>query len=338
MRVSICERLRPSLAALSASFSRVLLGMRAITGTKVFVSLIGPVLWGAYNPVLQSATHRYGKVNMSPYSENVNQFFPKSESTFVERLRWLAADRSMSGLMKASGWAGGTIDRVLNEEGFIPGTEMLSAMARVENASMDWLANGFAPPFRVARFRDGNSALDHLTALFDENDWRLNLYTSDHVPPVVVLSKPGTVERRGKALRYTIIEVVTGPWELGQIATLADQANIAVWRAYVDSGSLARLADGYTAGTYGLVEAKEPPFAQIMALPIGVADIESSSYAPAGLSSDEYGLVERYRQLSEYQRALALRLIDALPDPPADDGPQKRRPSTRVHGSGKLGF
>lgn len=249
---------------------------------------------------------------------NVNTIRTVSGNNFVDRLRYLAADRSLTATMKGAGYTGGTVSRVLNEQEFIPGTEMLRVLARIENARLDWLVDGHGAPFRVSRAATPYGVVDGAQALLADEDWDVTLYVSDHVPPVVVLAQPATVQRNSRTIRYTLLELITGPVDTDSLAKLMVMADR---RVRVDSASLADLADGHTAGTYRLTKAPDLPFAHRMVEAtqrIAEAGPIEGEYGarPFGtsVSGDEQRLLDAYRALSVNQRGVAHRLLAALHD------------------------
>ena len=270
---------------------------------------------------------------MNPDHETVNTIFTQSGSSFRERLEFVAQERKLSPLMKSFGWAGGTIDRVLNDPAYIPGPQLLQTMARVENVSLDWAVDCVGAPFRTAHFPSDTEAAEYVTALRDETSWHATIYSDSTARAVVVLSQPATVTFKRQRLRYTCIEVITGSIGKRSIAALDGLPRIN--KVKIDAPSLSALEGGHTAGTYLLTQAPHPPFQQ--AQPASELELREES-KPYGMAADEYRLLDNYRALSAQDKARAVRLLDALPDPSDDETPGKKHPSLNIRGDGPLNF
>lgn len=136
----------------------------------------------------------------------------------IERLQQLRGSRSVTEWEKSAGIARGNLDRAL-KTGKLSDAN-LRKLCKVENVRSDWLLFGQGMPYQTAVFQTDYELSEKLCAHhIDEADsWILTLVLrqSDRVPVCVVLHMPGefpvsTSEQAINRVRYTIIEILTGP-------------------------------------------------------------------------------------------------------------------------------
>lgn len=245
---------------------------------------------------------------------DVNPIFPLKRNSLRDRLNFVAGDRRISPMLQAVGWSTGIIGRAMNDPDYLPGGHLLQVFSRVENVCIDWLVDGYGPPFRIADFASDTAAADTIAALRDETSWQATVYFDHALRTAIILAQPATVTFKRHRIRYTCLEVITGVVGAASVAALDGLPRIN--RVEIDADSLAALASGHSAGTYALTQAPQPPFHVVRrhnAMPV------REPSAPYGLTELESDLVDNYRTLPDHHRALAQQVIAALGH--RDDGP-----------------
>lgn len=200
-------------------------------------------------------------------------------------------------------------------QGVVPSADALAAIGRAENVSVSWLLSGKGAPFLVSLLPSDAELAEHLEALADEDGWTWTLLDSE-AGRCLALTQPGQFEIKGRAVNYTIVELVCGPVGAASLAVLAGRAPAdRRYRVHVSAGTLQRIRHGQV-GTYellqkdgGLLRDAEPW--DIDAL-IDRRAADGAEPAPEACTGDERALVSAYRKLSDAHRKVVLSTIQAL--------------------------
>ncbi|WP_422452454.1 hypothetical protein [Endozoicomonas sp. ALC066] len=127
---------------------------------------------------------------------------------FKKRLDVILAGRKLHPWAKALGVSRGAAENM--GKGVIPGSEILTAITRQENVSLNWLTTGKGTPFVVQKCVSPEEMSDLLDEYFLEQWWHINIYT-DRSRLLFELELPASYEFKGTTINYTVREWLTGP-------------------------------------------------------------------------------------------------------------------------------
>ena len=231
---------------------------------------------------------------------------------FIDRVQRVLAGRRITPWGIQIGLNKGTTARIAKNE--IPGLPILNLISRVEHVSTAWLIDGQGSPLPVHReASDADCAAYLVQLLTDEPDWRIDaLSDGDHA--ALILTQPGEVDFKGRAIPYTILEVVLchrlGP---ASLAVVNDAQAITL--GIIDADTMAALWRGDVVswqliGDEGLARRGEPRQridVDELYLRRGVGE-DSPDYAA------ESEIVDKFNRLTPHNRDSVEMIIDRLLD------------------------
>jgi len=170
----------------------------------------------------------------------------------VTRLEWSLKGRLKYPFGSAIGLSRGTINRLFSDR-FNASSDLLNAIRKYENISIDWLLNGWGEPYVVRHLVADSLGPMLLDAMIDGEplDWSAYVF-SDTDRTALVLRQPSQYYISDRAVEYTQFEVLAG--ELGP-QTYKVLENCQFARRYIvktNALTLQRLAIGML-GTFDLI-------------------------------------------------------------------------------------
>lgn len=225
--------------------------------------------------------------------------------------------------------------------GSIPGGETLSAIARCENARIDWILDGRGAPFTVTCVTSDEDAADLLNEHCGEKmQWNCTIVT-DGKRIAVVLDQEGMYQvKDGKDaggapqfrdVRYSAMEVIVGIVGALAMDVVRPGPKNTVGLVNVDVDTMARIVRGQV-GTWRML--KSPDAILSSARRIGASDPFFSQFNQQELfptTPDEAILLDHYRAMAPQHRSAVNQIVTAMEkhgDAAAvksDDAPAPRR-------------
>ena len=131
---------------------------------------------------------------------------------FSERLEFILAGRKINPWAKRLNLSSGTASRL--KQDIVPGQDVLTAIMRTENASLNWLLNASGKPFMVDIYLDAGDCYSQLkNHAKDCPQYRCDYLALDYLNMMcVVLSQPASYEFKGATIKYMQIEVLLSPF------------------------------------------------------------------------------------------------------------------------------
>lgn len=127
---------------------------------------------------------------------------------FIERLEFILAGRKVNPWAKRLNLSSGTASRL--KQNIVPGHDVLTAIMRTENASLNWLLSGSGKPFMIDNYLDGadfhNQLNNHAK---DCPQYRCDYMALAQLNLMcVVLSQPASYEFKGALIEYVQVEII----------------------------------------------------------------------------------------------------------------------------------
>lgn len=187
-------------------------------------------------------------------------------------------------------------------EGGNVGTEVLSTVCRVENASISWLLDGKGAPFLVHHASSDEESSDLLGRLIeDEPGWTVYQLQDPSGRLAFALTQPAQFERKGEWISYTELEVCVG--EVGpasraalSAAATSPERNLLT----LDEKSWGLLQSG-NLGTWQLVGDREHPGLLAKSKLTAFVEDSHAAYVPA-LSQEARTVGRWFDTLTDSQR------------------------------------
>lgn len=207
-------------------------------------------------------------------------------------------------------------------KGSIPGGETLSAIARCENARIDWILDGRGAPFTVTCVTSDEDAADLLNEHYGEKlQWNSTIVT-DGKRIAVVLDQEGMYQvKDGKDaagapqfrdVRYSAMEVIVGIVGALAMDVVRPGPENTVGLVNVDVDTMARIVRGQV-GTWRML--KSPDAIVAGAKRIGASDPFFSQFNQQELfptTPDEAILLDHYRAMAPQHRSAVNQIVTAM--------------------------
>lgn len=242
----------------------------------------------------------------------------KSSSAIADRLVLLLDGREKYPWGQRIGLGKGVIDG-MTRTGSTPGGETLSAIARCENARIEWLLDGRGAPFNVSCAATDEAAAELLGELLAETGWKITIVT-DTRRTALVLDQPGSFDakdgkteagtQRFRSIEYTIVEVLVG--DIGRLALDLVRPQPVVHLAHVEPEVMAQLERGRL-GTWRLLQHREAVLRN--AQPIDAKHAIYAQFSQPELfpaTKDEAVLLDHYRAMSPENRNAVNQVVTAM--------------------------
>lgn len=224
----------------------------------------------------------------------------------IGRLLWLVGDRRLYSWGKSLGFKSATIARI--KKGQTPSSEMLSTIARVENASITWLLTGRGQPYLVQHAESDEDLAEQLRDRLDDEDWDIDLL-HDGENAVVALTLPALIGESPGAICYHAVELFAGPVGPATAALIRPRVQES---ADIGPDRLRALTRGMIGPRHVLDwigEGDETPDRRVAELAAHYGTQDAGALSP-----EEQVWVRKYRQLGRADRTRAQAVIDALAD------------------------
>lgn len=179
-------------------------------------------------------------------------------ATYAQRFQTLLQSRSIPAWAETVGIATTTVYRLA--KGQFPDLAKLIPMVRVERVSLSWLTDGRGAPFLVtATMSDAETAEVLAATLHDEPDQALTLICTDQgEPKAAVLTQPAAFLHQDTWIKYTAVQVISGPIATGSIAAIAQHSSGTLKRLTMTRGQIGDLSSGQMGNVPLIGWAKEP--------------------------------------------------------------------------------
>lgn len=241
-----------------------------------------------------------------------------TEQSLYDRLVLVLCDRKIYPWAQSIGISKGTVDSIKSKGG-MPGAEVLRAINRCENVSLEWLLDGRGNPFYVTACASDEDARNVLHELLGPETWEATL-VSDGDRYAFVLTQPGAFLVKDQEIRYTIMEVITGA--IGP-KTVVDIRNRGVhlmglsglYYVSVDRETMNKLETGQL-GTYRICHSDNAVLKTrtlFLANPELVAKVEAFRVMDNGpRTKEEEELLENFRSMSSEGKEAFLKLVETV--------------------------
>jgi len=234
---------------------------------------------------------------------------------FLSKLDELSGGRSKTPWLQSVGLTKGTISRLIN--GDQPSLDILTALARTENASLDWLSNDRGAPHRVGIVSSDIDGWVLLDELLQETGWTLFQFSDPTGALCLVLTQPGEFEIKGRAVPYTIVEILAGaigPQTMNRAISAMSDGTVSM-SAEISEDEFDRLTHGHMGnyeligwrGEHGLIHTATATKSEIMTQVAEVRDDDMT-----GISRSEMQLINRFRKLSVQDQQRLLKIAETL--------------------------
>lgn len=133
------------------------------------------------------------------------------DEEFGARLQWLLSGRTITPWSKKLGLSAGTVKRM--KDGHKPGSDILTALMRTENVSLNWIMEGKGLPFMLDVHTDQHAFMNMIRQHDSDADY--TVYVSVDIERhlvAVIFAQPASYEFKNHTIEYTQIEVLVGPW------------------------------------------------------------------------------------------------------------------------------
>lgn len=132
---------------------------------------------------------------------------------FSERLEFVLAGRKVNPWAKRLNLSSGTASRL--KQDIVPGQDVLTAIMRTENVSLNWLISGSGKPFMVDSYLDSADFYNQLNNhAKDCPQYRCDYLALAQLNVMfVVLSQPASYEFKGATINYVQVEVLSSPFD-----------------------------------------------------------------------------------------------------------------------------
>ncbi|MGI9278215.1 MAG: hypothetical protein ACR2PX_01085 [Endozoicomonas sp.] len=177
---------------------------------------------------------------------------------FQERLNYLLNGRKITPFIRVLGFSRGVTEHI--NKGSVPGSEVLIAICRTENVSLNWLLEDIGAPFLIDTCDSDSELAEHLEAHINIEGSIINLI-HDGPRLVVELSHPVEYLHKDKPVKFMYREYLTGPVGNATRNLLLDkyQQNPDRWQeSYLNSEYLDVLRIGFL-GPFSLYGDKKIP-------------------------------------------------------------------------------
>ena len=225
----------------------------------------------------------------------------KTHRNFLSILDELSGGRNKTPWLQDAGLTKGTISRLIN--GDSPSLDILSALARTENASLHWLTEDRGSPYRVIRVASDAEGWLLLDELLQETGWALYQFANATGACCLVLTQPGEFEIKGRTVPYTIVEILAGeigPKTRERFVQVAENG-FQLYAAEISDDEFDRLGTGHM-GNYELLGWRDAHGLIHTAIPgdskaLSTSAEKSSEYQQA-ITESESRLLKRFRELN----------------------------------------
>jgi hypothetical protein len=237
----------------------------------------------------------------------------KNDSYFLSILDELSGGRNKTPMLQDAGLTKGTISRLIN--GDPPSIDILTAIARMENASLHWLTERRGTPYRVNRIADDAEGYRLLDELLAEGRWSGYQFSDGAGTICLVLTQPGGYQIKGRSVQYTVVEILSG--DIGE-KTLerfirASVEGMEVYSAEISQDEFDRLCNGRL-GNYELLGWRNEHGLVHTATPAEKKALHQLKHrTDAGLLSDtERRLLELFRHLAPKAQQQLIQIAKTL--------------------------
>ena len=201
--------------------------------------------------------------------------------------------------------------------GDTPSLDILTALARTENASLNWLAENHGNPYRVSRVTNDAEGWLLLDELLQETSWALYQFTNATGTCCLVLTQPGEFEIKGRTVPYTIVEILAG--EVGpktrERFVQAAEDGFRLHAAEISDDEFDRMSKGRMGNyellgwrdTHGLIHTAIPGDAKALGT---VA--ETSAEYHRSINDSEKRLLKRFRELSPDAQKQLMKILETF--------------------------
>lgn len=198
-----------------------------------------------------------------------------------------------------------------------PSTDVLTSLARTENASLRWLTESRGAPYRVTRVTEDAEGSLLLDELLEEPGWAGYQFTDQAGTRCLVLTQPGEFAIKKRQVPYTIVEILAGhigPKTLKRfIQAASDGHNL--YAAEISDEEFDRLSKGHM-GNYELLGWRDEPGLIRTAVPSDVkavgASIEKPSESQRPTTNSEKRLLKRFRELSPDAQQQLMKIVETF--------------------------
>lgn len=244
--------------------------------------------------------------------------FMDKRSTIVERLQALLDGRDKYPWGQSIGVGKGVIDG-MTRTGSLPGADTLGAIARCENARIDWLVEGRGAPYNTSCVPSDDVGAELLGELLQEDGWDLTIVT-DNEKIALVLDQAGSFDvkdgktddgvQRWRSVQYAIVELLVG--RIGRLTLDLVRSQKFVSLSYVDRDVMTRLERGRI-GTYRLLQHPDAVLRNAQRIdaqhPI-YESVNQQQLFPA--TKDEAVLLDHYRAMTEANRHAVNQVVKSM--------------------------
>lgn len=248
-------------------------------------------------------------------------------TTIVDRLQSLLDGRDKYPWGQSIGLGKGVIDG-MTRTGSTPGGDTLSAIARCENARIDWILDGRGAPYNVSCVTSDDVAAELLEELMAEDGWTITIVT-DSRRIALVLDQVGSFEvkdgkdeggaQRFRTVEHSIVEVLVG--NIGRLTLDQVRRHPHVSLAYADADVMTQLERGRI-GTWRLLQHPDAVLRDAQRLDANdkfYTQFDQQQLFPA--TKDEAGLLGQIRALTPEGQSAVKQLVTAMVNPPAGRPP-----------------
>lgn len=282
--------------------------------------ILGTMSLGYFFRIVYSSrrygSHQFVCKEVLPFSAIFQEGLPGTAmKSFYDRLMFIlgrrAEEREKHPWGKALGITQSTIGRMTKEQ-HVPNAEILTRIARAENASLNWLLSGTGAPFLVVCARSDTEARDLLQQhLTEESGWAIHILTGE-AAQAIVLTQPCRMQTDDVEIDYTCVVILSGAGAKTINAAFAARTRHSVRVLRLTQDQMQRVSTGWM-GNLELIGWRHHTGLLADAVPVQDTDIEFTHVAEPstryGLAKDERELLDFYRELTDDKQQALLRLL-----------------------------
>jgi len=198
-----------------------------------------------------------------------------------------------------------------------PSTDVLTSLARTENASLRWLTESRGTPYRVTRVTEDAEGSLLLGELLEESGWTGYRFTDKAGTSCLVLTQPGEFAIKKRQVPYTIVEILAGhvgPKTLERFIQAAGDGH-QLYSAQISDDEFDRLSKGQM-GNYELVGWRDEHGLIHTAVPVDAKALstvaKTSSEYHRSITDSEKRLLKRYRELSPDVQRQVIKILETF--------------------------